>query len=174
MIRTETITNGKRGNARMRTEQIIGASGGMLGAIVAAAAGCWQIIIVAFIFYGLALFGNLATGVLYAKQTNTYSPEKATHATYKKGGMIIGIGVAAGLDLLLMGTASTVGFSYSLPFLACILAGYAATHEVSSMFENLKRLGNRVPKVLEDKVKEASDSLNQGKLPTFPDGGETE
>lgn len=174
MDTTEILAGRKRGITRMRTEQVIGASGGLIGAIAAAAAGCWQIILVVFVLYGLALFGNLATGVLYAKQTDTYSPAKATHATYTKGGMIIGIGVAAGLDLLLMGTASTVGFNYSVPFLACILAGYAATHEVSSMFENLKRLGNRVPKVLEDKVKDAQDALNQGKLPTFPGGGDPE
>jgi hypothetical protein len=31
----------------------------------------------------------------------------------------------------------------------------AGTHEVTSMFENLKKLGNQVPQVLEDKVKEA-------------------
>lgn len=174
MIRTETITHGKRGNTRMRTEQIIGASGGLLGAIAAAAAGCWQIILVVFVLYGLALFGNLGTGLLYAHQTETYSSTKAKSATYQKAGMILGILVVAIIDVMLMGLASQVGVSYSVPFLACVLAGYAATHEVSSMFENLKKLGNKVPQVIEDKVKEAGDALNQGKFPRFPDGGETE
>lgn len=167
-------TLGKRGNTRMRTEQIIGATGGLIGAIAAAAVGCWQIILVVFVFYGLALFGNLGTGLLYAHQSGTYSQAKARIATYQKAGMILGILVVAVIDVLLMGLATQVGISYSVPFLACVLAGYAGTHEVSSMFENLKKLGNRVPQALEDKVKEAGEALNQGKLPTFPDGGEAE
>lgn len=167
-------TLGKRGNTRMRTEQIVGATGGLIGAIAAAAVGCWQIILVVFVFYGLALFGNLGTGLLYAHQSGTYSQAKARSATYQKAGMILGIIVVAIVDVMLMGLASEGGITYQVPFLACVLAGYAATHEISSMFENLKKLGNRVPKVLEDKVKEASDALNQGKLPTLPDGGETE
>lgn len=174
MIATETLPNGKRGNTRMRTEQIVGVSGGLIGAIAAAAVGCWQIILVVFIFYGLALFGNLGTGILYAKQTDTYSPAKATHAFYTKAGMIIGIIVVAIIDILLMGLAAQAGVAYSVPFLSCVLAGYAATHEISSMFENLKKLGNRVPQVLEEKVKEAGDALDKGQLPRFPDGGAAE
>lgn len=162
----------KRGNTRMRTDQIIGASGGILGAIAAAAVGCWQILLVVFIFYALALFGNLGTGILHAKQTNTYSQAKATHAFYMKGGMIVGIIVVSGLDILLMGFASQGGISYSVPFLSCILSGYAATHEVSSMLENLKKLGNKVPAKLEETVKDAGEALNQGKIPKLPSGGE--
>jgi phage-related holin len=158
----------------MKTEQYIGATGGLIGAIAAAAAGCWQIILVVFILYGLALFGNLGTGIFYAHQTRTYSAEKARHATYMKGGMILGILVVAVIDVMLMGLATQVGISYSVPFLACVLAGYAGTHEVTSMLENLKKLGNKVPQVLEDKVKEAGEALNQGKFPSFPDGGEPE
>jgi len=155
----------------MRDEHVIGAASGLIGAIAAAAAGCWQIIIVVFILYGLALFGNLGTGILYAKQTETYSQQKARHATYMKGGMILGIIIVAVIDVMLMGLAAQVGVSYSVPFMACILAGYAAAHEISSMFENLKKLGNQVPSKLEDIAKDAQEALDKGKLPSFPSGG---
>jgi len=165
----------KRGNERMRSEQAMGASGGLIGAIAAAAVGCWQIILVVFILYGLALFGNLGTGLMYAHQTGTYSQQKAKHATYMKGGMILGILVVAFIDIMLMGLAAQVGVSYSVPFMACLLAGYAAAHEISSMLENLKRLGNKIPSKLEETVKEAGDALDKGRMPgfpRFPDGGE--
>lgn len=158
----------RKENARMKTEQAIGLTGGLISSIIAAACGSWQIIVVVFALYGLALFGNLGTGLLYAKQTGTYSQAKAAYATYKKGGMILGIIVVAGLDIILMGLASQAGITYRVPFMAIVLAGYAATHEVTSMLDNIKRLGNKIPTKLEDTVKAAEDAINQGQIPTLP------
>lgn len=165
----------KRGKTLMN-EHALGASGGIIACICAAAVGSWEVVVVLFAAYALALFGNLLTGIMYAQQSGTYSTEKAKYATYQKGAMIGGIIVVALLDILLMGTARFVGFDYNVPFLVCLLAGYAAVHELSSMISNLKKLGNHVPAKLEDVVKDAEDALNQGKIPKFPaeNGGDSE
>lgn len=150
----------------MKTEQALGITGGILSSIIAAACGSWQIILVVFLAYAIALFGNLGTGLMYAHQTGTYSSSKARHATYQKGGMLLGIGVLAFFDLLLMGAArSLLGFEYFVPILATMLAGYSAVHELSSMVENIKRLGNRVPAKLEETLAGAEADLDQGKIP---------
>ena len=105
----------------MKPEQILGLTGGLISSILAAAIGCWQIILVVFIFYGLCLFGNLLTGLLYAHQSRTYSRERGRHAVYQKAGMIGGIIVVAILDILLMGLAGQGGITYSVPFLTFLL-----------------------------------------------------
>lgn len=146
-------------------ENTINISGGLFGLILAAAIASWQTIVVMVILYGLALFGNLLTGLLYAKQTNSYSEEKAQQAIYKKAGAITGILVLFALDLIIMGMARSFGVTYDVPFLGCIFAGYNAAHEFASMLQNIKKLGNKVPKVVEDAAKKAEEALDQGKIP---------
>lgn len=155
-------------------EHAIGATGGILACIWAAAVGSWEVVMVVFCAYALTLFGNLMTGIMYAHQSDTYSSAKAQYAIYQKGAMIGGIIIIAMVEFLLMGTAIFVGFTvYNSPFLVCLLAGYAAVHELSSMISNLKKLGNQIPAKLEDYVKDAEDALNQGKKPKSPSGGDS-
>ena len=139
--------------------------GGLLAAIVAAAMSSWQIIVVIFVLYALTLFGNLITGLLYAYQTNTYSFEKGKDAVYKKAGMIVGIVILVMVDLMIMGLARNSGITYNIPFFACILTGYSAVHELTSMLGNIKKLGNKVPAVFDAAAQKAESALDQGKLP---------
>ena len=144
-----------------------GVTGGLLGFILAAAIASWQTIVVMVIIYGLALFGNLLTGLLYAKQTNSYSEEKGRQAVYKKAGVIIGILVLFALDLMIMGMARSGGITYNVPFLGCIFAGYSAAHEFASMLQNIKKLGNKVPIAVEEAAKKAEEALDQGNIPNI-------
>jgi phage-related holin len=143
--------------------------GGLIAAIIAATMESWQIIVVIFVLYAFTLFGNLATGLLYARQTNTYSEEKGHQAVYKKAGMIIGIVVLVLVDLMIMGMARSSGITYNIPFFACILAGYSAAHELTSMLANIKKLGNKVPGAIEDAAKKAEQALDQGRMPIITD-----
>lgn len=151
----------------MKENIATGITGGLLGFILAAAIASWQTIVVVVIIYALALFGNLATGLLYAKQTNSYSEEKGRQAVYKKGGVITGILVLFGLDLMIMGIARSTGITYDVPFLGCIFTGYSAAHEFASMLHNIKKLGNKVPKAIENVAKKAEEALDQGRIPSF-------
>jgi hypothetical protein len=139
--------------------------GGLFGLIMAAVLVTWQTIIVVAVLYGICLFANLATGLLYAKQSNSYSEEVAKHATYKKLGMAIAIACLFIVDLIIMGLARSAGIVYNIPLLGCILAGYAAVHEFMSMLQNLKKLGNNVPAAIEIAAQKAEEALNQGKIP---------
>lgn len=139
--------------------------GGLIAAIIAAAMESWQIIVVIFVLYALTLFGNLTTGLLYAHQTNTYSPDKGRQAVYRKAGMLTGIVILVLVDLMVMGMARSSGITYRIPFFACILTGYSAVHELTSMLTNIKKLGNKVPAVIDEAAKKAEEALAQGKLP---------
>jgi len=146
-------------------KHITEAGGGLIAAIFAAAMDSWQIIIVIFILYALTLFGNLATGLLYANQTNSYDQEKGRQAVYRKAGMLTGIIILVLVDLMIMGMARSSGITYNIPFFACILIGYAAVHELTSMLGNIKKLGNKVPAVIDAAAQKAESALDQGKLP---------
>lgn len=150
-------------------ENAINISGGLFGLILAAALASWQTIVVMVILYGFCLFGNLITGLLHAKQTNSYSEEKGRQAIYKKAGVITGILVLFVLDLIIMGMSRIIGITYSVPFLGCIFAGYSAAHEFASMLQNIKKLGNKVPKVVEETARRAEETLDQGKIPDISD-----
>lgn len=139
--------------------------GGLIAAIIAAVMESWQIIVVIFVLYALTLFGNLATGLLYAHQTNTYSQDKGRQAVYRKAGMLVGIVILILVDLMIMGMARSFGVTYSIPFFACILTGYSAVHELTSMLSNIKKLGNKVPKAIENAANKAEQTLDQGRLP---------
>lgn len=150
----------------MEKEQTsLSVTGGIISSILAAATGAWETILVIFALYALALFGNLVTGLLYAHQTDTYDKKIATKAIYKKGGMIAGIMVLAIIDIILIGLAKTASVPYNVPFLTCLLAGYAGIHELTSMLTNIKKLGNKVPAAIENVAKKAGEALNQGKIP---------
>lgn len=146
-------------------ENTLNIAGGLFGFIIAAAIASWQTIVVMVILYALALFGNLITGLLYAKQTNSYSEEKGKQAIYKKAGVITGILILFALDLIIMGMARSAEITYNVPFLGCIFAGYSAAHEFASMLQNIKKLGNKVPKAVEEAAKRAEEALDQGKIP---------
>lgn len=143
--------------------------GGLIAAIIAAAMESWQIIVVVFVLYALTLFGNLTTGLLYAQQTNTYSQDKGRQAVYRKAGMLTGIIILVLVDLMVMGMARSSGITYNIPFFACILTGYAAVHELTSMLTNIKKLGNKVPAVIDGAARKAEQALDQGKLPDIAD-----
>lgn len=148
-------------------EHALNIGGGLFGLILAAAIASWQTIVVMAVIYAVALFGNLITGLLYAKQTNSYSEEKGRQAIYKKAGVITGILVLFALDLIIMGMARFAGITYDVPFLGCIFTGYSAAHEFASMLHNIKKLGNKVPKAIENVAKKAEEALDQGKIPSF-------
>jgi len=153
----------------MKENIATGISGGLFGLILAAAIASWQVIVVVAIIYAIGLFANLATGLLYAHQTNSYSQEKARHAIFKKGGAIVGILALFVLDLLVMGVARYFGITYDIPFFGCIFTGYNAVHEFRSMLENIKKLGNKVPRVIESAADKAGEALDQGKIPDIRD-----
>lgn len=155
----------------MRENIATGVAGGLFGLILAAAIASWQVIVVVAIIYAVGLFANLATGLMYAHQTNSYSQEIARHAIYRKGGAIVGILALFMLDLLIMGVARYFGVVYDIPFFGTIFAGYNAVHEFRSMIENIKKLGNKVPKVIENVADKAEQALNQGKIPSPPSIG---
>jgi len=75
------------------------------------------------------------------------------------------------LDLLIMGVARYFGLTYNIPFFGAIFTGYNAVHEFKSMIENIKKLGNKVPKVIENVANKAEQALNQGKIPSPPSIG---
>lgn len=152
----------------MKENVASGITGGLFGLILAAAIASWQVIVVVAVIYAVGLFANLLTGLLYAHQTNSYSEDKARHAIYKKGGAIVGILALFALDLLVMGVARYYGVVYDIPFFGAIFTGYNAAHEFRSMLENIKKLGNKVPKVIENVAKSAENALNQGKIPDIP------
>jgi len=158
----------KEGGCIMK-EHAANIGGGLFGLILASAIASWQVMVVVAIIYAVGLFGNLATGLLYAHQTNTYSEEKARHAIYRKGGAIVGILTLFILDLLVMGVARYFGISYDIPFFGSIFTGYNAVHEYRSMLENIKKLGNKVPKALDNTISKAEEALNQGKIPDIGD-----
>ncbi len=139
--------------------------GGLIAAIIAAAVSSWQVIVVIVALYTLTLFGNLITGLLYAHQTGTYDPERGRQAVYRKAGMITGIVILILVDLMIMGMARTSGITYNIPFFACLLTGYAAVHELTSMLGNIKKLGNKVPAAIDAAAQKAEAALDQGKLP---------
>lgn len=153
----------------MRESIPTGITGGLFGLILAAAIASWQVMVVMAVIYAIGLFANLTTGLLYAHQTNSYSEEKARHAIYKKGGAIVGILALFALDLLVMGVARYYGITYDIPFFGCIFTGYNAVHEYRSMLENIKKLGNKVPQVIENVADKAEQALNQGKIPDLKD-----
>lgn len=155
----------------MKENIATGAAGGLFGLILAAAIASWQVIVVVAIIYAVGLFANLATGLMYAHQTNSYSQEIARHAIYRKGGAIVGILALFMLDLLIMGVARYYGVVYDIPFFGAVFTGYNAVHEFKSMIENIKKLGNKVPKVIENVADKAEQALNQGKIPSPPSIG---
>ena len=155
----------------MKENIATGVAGGLFGLILAAAIASWQVIVVVAIIYAVGLFANLATGLMYAHQTDSYSQEIARHAIYRKGGAIVGILALFMLDLLIMGVARYFGLTYNIPFFGCIFAGYNAVHEYKSMLENIKKLGNKVPQVIENVADKAEQALNQGKIPSPPSIG---
>ena len=155
----------------MRENIATGVAGGLFGLILAAAIASWQVIVVVAVIYAVGLFANLATGLMYAHQTNSYSQEIARHAIYRKGGAIVGILALFMLDLLIMGVARYFGVVYDIPFFGTIFTGYNAVHEFRSMIENIKKLGNKVPKVIENVADKAEQALNQGKIPNPPSIG---
>ena len=155
----------------MKENIATGVAGGLFGLILAAAIASWQVIVVVAIIYAVGLFANLATGLMYAHQTNSYSQEIARHAIYRKGGAIVGILALFMLDLLIMGVARYYGVVYDIPFFGAIFTGYNAVHEFKSMIENIKKLGNKVPKVIENVADKAEQALNQGKIPSPPSIG---
>ena len=155
----------------MRENIATGVAGGLFGLILAAAIASWQVIVVVAIIYAVGLFANLATGLMYAHQTNSYSQEIARHAIYRKGGAIVGILALFMLDLLIMGVARYYGVVYDIPFFGAVFTGYNAVHEFKSMIENIKKLGNKVPKVIENVADKAEQALNQGKIPSPPSIG---
>jgi len=155
----------------MKENIATGVAGGLFGLILAAAIASWQVIVVVAIIYAVGLFANLATGLMYAHQTNSYSQEIARHAIYRKGGAIVGILSLFMLDLLIMGVARYFGLTYNIPFFGCIFAGYNAVHEYKSMLENIKKLGNKVPQIIENVADKAEQALNQGKIPSPPSIG---
>jgi len=155
----------------MKENITTGVAGGLFGLILAAAIASWQVIVVVAIIYAVGLFANLATGLLHAHQTNSYSQEIARHAIYRKGGAIVGILALFALDLLVMGVARYYGVVYDIPFFGTIFTGYNAVHEFRSMIENIKKLGNKVPKVIENVADKAEQALNQGKIPSPPSIG---
>lgn len=153
----------------MKENIATGVAGGLFGLILTAAIASWQVIVVVAIIYAVGLFANLTTGLLYAHQTDSYSQEIARHAIYRKGGVIAGILSLFALDLLIMGIARCYGVTYDIPFFGCIFTGYNAVHEYRSMLENIKKLGNKIPKVLEDAANKAGNALDQGKIPDIGD-----
>jgi len=155
----------------MKENIATGVAGGLFGLILAAAIASWQVIVVVAIIYAVGLFANLTTGLLYAHQTDSYSQEIARHAIYRKGGAIVGILALFMLDLLIMGVARYFGLTYNIPFFGCIFAGYNAVHEYKSMLENIKKLGNKVPQIIENVADKAEQALNQGKIPSPPSIG---
>ena len=155
----------------MKENIATGVAGGLFGLILAAAIASWQVIVVVAIIYAVGLFANLATGLMYAHQTNSYSQEIARHAIYRKGGAIVGILALFMLDLLIMGVARYYGVVYDIPFFGATFTGYNAVHEFKSMIENIKKLGNKVPKVIENVADKAEQALNQGKIPSPPSIG---
>ena len=155
----------------MKENITTGVAGGLFGLILAAAIASWQVIVVVAIIYAVGLFANLATGLMYAHQTNSYSQEIARHAIYRKGGAIVGILALFMLDLLIMGVARYFGLTYNIPFFGAIFTGYNAVHEFKSMIENIKKLGNKVPQVIENVANKAEQALNQGKIPSPPSIG---
>lgn len=155
----------------MKENITTGVAGGLFGLILAAAIASWQVIVVVAIIYAVGLFANLATGLMYAHQTSSYSQEIARHAIYRKGGAIVGILALFALDLLVMGVARYYGVVYDIPFFGAIFTGYNAVHEFRSMLENIKKLGNKVPKVIENVADKAEQALNQGKIPSPPSIG---
>jgi phage-related holin len=157
-----------KGDRKMKENVSEFVGGGILSLIFVSFINSWQLIVVVAILYGLTLFGNLTTGLLYAKQTHTYSRDTAEKAVYKKTGMIIGIIVVFCVDLIIMTLSRSAGFVYSIPIFGCILSGYSAVHELISMLQNLKKLGNKVPAALEDAANKAGEALNQGKIPDLP------
>ena len=155
----------------MKENVASGITGGLFGLILAAAIASWQVIVVVAVIYAVGLFANLLTGLLYAHQTNSYSQEIARHAIYRKGGAIVGILALFMLDLLIMGVARYYGVVYDIPFFGAVFTGYNAVHEFKSMIENIKKLGNKVPKVIENVANKAEQALNQGKIPSPPSIG---
>ncbi|HHW47899.1 MAG TPA: hypothetical protein GXX14_04675 [Clostridiaceae bacterium] len=141
-------------------------TGGLFGLVLAAIIASWQVIVVVAIIYAIGLFANLVTGLLYAKQTKTYSQEKAEAAIYKKAGAIVSILALFALDLCIMGIAQYFfGLKYNIPFFGCMFTGYNAVHEYKSMIENSKKLGNKSPKIIDNAINKAEEALDQGKMP---------
>lgn len=149
------------------SEKSIEVTGGIFGAIIAASVKSWQLIVVLLFLYGLFLLGNLLTGIAYAKQQNEYDEAVAHQAFWRKFGMTMGILIMFIGDLIIVGLASCYGIHYSMPFLSCILAGYAFVHELISMIGNIKKLGNKVPAVIDSAINKAEEALDQGKIPDF-------
>lgn len=149
----------------MEKENVLATTGGIISSILAAATSAWEIIVVVFVLYALALFGNLITGLLHAHQTDSYDKKIAAKAIYRKGAMIAGIMVLAIIDIILIGLAGTVSVPYKVPILTCLLAGYAGIHELTSMLGNIKKVGNKVPSALENVALKAGEALDKGKIP---------
>lgn len=146
----------------MKEEMLLGSTGGLIACIVSVAVGSIELFLVLLTVYSIALLGNVATGVFNALKTDMYSRVKATHAVYMKMGMIIAIVVVAIMDLLLMGLSKRYNIPYNNPLLTSVFVGYQIVHEFSSMLENIKKLGNKIPSKLEDVVKDIEDRLDKG------------
>lgn len=140
-------------------------SGGLISFVLLSIASSWQTVAIVFSLYVIALAGNLFTGLFCSYQTKTYSSKIANEAIWKKAGVLIGIVVFILVDWIVMGLSRSAGVTYTLPFFACVFAGYNAAHELGSMIANIKKLGNSVPQVIEDAAKKAEDALSQGKMP---------
>lgn len=153
----------------MKEEITTKVTGGLLGLVLAAIVASWEVMVLMAIVYAIGLFANLATGLMYARQSDTYDRKKAEHAIYKKGSAIVGILALFALDMIIMGFAQYFGVKYKLPFFGCAFTGYNAVHEYRSMLENIKKLGNKVPQVVENAAKKAEEALNQGKIPDLSD-----
>ncbi len=149
----------------MKNEFLVGGTGGIIAAIIAAASGCLEIYLIMFAFYGITLIANVITGVFHANQTNTYSKNIARSAIYKKGGMIIAMILVAIADILLIALSNKFSIPYTSPLLTSIFVGYQIVHEFASTLQNLKKLGNKIPDKVDEIINGAEQSLNDGKIP---------
>lgn len=152
----------------MKHEFLIGGSGGIVAAIISAALGSLEIFLILFVFYGIVLLANVSTGVFYANQTNTYDKAKARSATYMKAGMIVAMILVAITDVLLIALSSKFGIPYHSPVLTAVFVGYQIVHEFASTMQNIKKLGNKIPNKVDNIIKDAEQSLNDGKIPDIP------
>ncbi len=150
-------------------EKSIELTGGLIGLIISAFWSSLQIVIVLLALYGIFLLCNLATGLLYAFQTNTYDRQIAAKATLRKAGILVGIFAFMVLDWVLIGLCASFNIAYKLPFLYAFFTSYQAAHELTSMLTNIKKLGNKIPSAIEKAAKKAVDDLDKGKIPGLPD-----
>ena len=146
------------------SEKFLDAAGGIGAAIAAAVLRSWQITVVILALWAICMLANLITGILAAKQAGTYSADIARRAYYKKGGVVILMVVFVLLDWCCLGLAAGVGISYTFPLISSVMIGYQIVHELTSLIDNSKKLGNSVPQFIEKGVSAANDALDKGDI----------